>query len=103
MTTTTTTAAVLEFMHRTAADDTLRQQLEALLGVGDSNISREAELDPDETAALTGDRAPEVAAFAAQNGFQFSTDELIAVVSASIQVKVWLAKAWIPCSLTPDP
>ncbi|WP_448602711.1 hypothetical protein [Thermoleptolyngbya sp.] len=77
-----TTATVLEFMHRTAADDTLRQQLEALLGVGDGNISSEAELDPDETAALTGDRAPEVAAFAAQNGFQFSTDELIAVVSA---------------------
>ncbi|HIK42344.1 hypothetical protein [Thermoleptolyngbya sp. M55_K2018_002] len=77
-----TTATVLEFMHRTAADDTLRQQLEALLGVGDGNISSEAELDPAETAALTGDRAPDVAAFAAQNGFQFSADELIAVVSA---------------------
>ncbi|GAB4141420.1 MAG: hypothetical protein Fur0046_17400 [Cyanobacteria bacterium J069] len=76
-----TTATVLEFMHRTADDETLRQQLEALLGVGDGNISSETELDPDETAALTGDRAPVVAAFAAQHGFQFSADELITVVN----------------------
>lgn len=77
-----TTAAVLEFMHKTAADEALRHQLEALLGAGDGNISSEAELDAAETAALTGERAPMVAEFASQNGFPFSADELILVVDA---------------------
>lgn len=76
------TTTVLQFMQKTADDTTLRQQLEALLGVGDGNISSEAELDPEETAALKGDRAPVVAEFAAQNGFPFSADELISVIDA---------------------
>ena len=75
------TATVLQFMQKTAEDATLRQQLEALLGVGDGNISSEAELDPAETEAL-GERAPLVADFAAQHGFSFSADELISVVNA---------------------
>ena len=76
------TAAVLKFMQKTAEDEALRQQLEALLGVGDGNISSEAELDAAESAALTGERAPKVAEFATQNGFGFSESELIAVVNA---------------------
>lgn len=76
------TLAVLEFMHKTSEDATLRQQLENLLGVGDGNISSEAELDPAESEALKGERAPVVAQFAAENGFEFSVDELIAVVDA---------------------
>ncbi|MGG6292880.1 hypothetical protein ACQ4M4_00530 [Leptolyngbya sp. AN02str] len=76
------TSTVLEFMHRTAEDETLRQQLEALLGVGDGNISSESELDAAEGEALKGDRAPIVAEFAAQNGYPFSADELVAVVDA---------------------
>ncbi|HEY9645146.1 MAG TPA: hypothetical protein V6C88_02185 [Chroococcidiopsis sp.] len=76
------TTAVLEFMQKTADDEALRAQLEALLGVGDGNISSEAELDPAETEALKGDRAPVVAQFAAENGYPFSPDELIAVVDA---------------------
>ena len=76
------TATVLKFMQKTAEDEALRKQLEALLGVGDGDISSEAELDPEETEALKGERAPKVAEFAAQNGFEFSVDELVAVVDA---------------------
>lgn len=76
------TATVLQFMQKTAEDAALRQQLEQLLGVGDGDISSEAELDPEETAALKGERAPLVAEFAAKNGFTFSVDELITVVDA---------------------
>jgi hypothetical protein len=75
------TAAVLEFMQKTAEDEALRQQLEALLGVGDGNISSAAELDAAESEAL-GERAPLVAEFAAKNGYDFSVDDLLAVVDA---------------------
>lgn len=75
------TVMVLEFMQKTAEDESLRQQLEALLGVGDGNISSEAELDAAESEALE-ERAPVVVEFAAKNGFSFSTDELVAVVEA---------------------
>lgn len=77
-----TTTTVLKFMQKTAEDEALRQQLEALLGVGDGNISSEAELDPSESDALKGERAPAVVEFAAKNGFQFSSDELVQVVDA---------------------
>jgi hypothetical protein len=76
------TATVLKFMQKTAEDDALRHQLEELLGVGDGNISTETELDPAESAALKGERAPVVADFAAQNGYPFSVDELVKVVEA---------------------
>lgn len=76
------TATVLKFMQKTAQDEALRQQLEKLLGVGDGNISSEADLDPAESAALKGERAPVVAEFAAMNGFDFSVDELVIVVDA---------------------
>ena len=76
------TATVLQFMQKTAADELLRQKLEALLGVGDGNISSEAELDAAETEVLKGERAPAVADFAAQNGYAFSAEDLVAVVEA---------------------
>lgn len=76
------TATVLKFMQKTAEDAALRQQLEKLLGVGDGNISSEADLDPAESEALKGERAPVVAEFAAMNGYDFSVDELVAVVDA---------------------
>jgi hypothetical protein len=75
------TATVLKFMQTTAEDNALRQRLESLLGVGDGNISSEAELDAEESEALTG-RAPVVAEFALQHGFEFSVDELVTVVDA---------------------
>lgn len=76
------TATVLKFMQKTAEDENLRQQLEALLGVGDGNISTEAELDAAESAALKGERAPVVTDFAAKHGYLFSVDELVKVVDA---------------------
>ncbi len=76
------TSTVLEFMRQTAENEALRQRLEALLGVGDGNISSESELDAEESEALSGDRAPIVAEFAAQQGFQFSAEDLITVVDA---------------------
>lgn len=76
------TATVVQFMQKTAEDAALRQQLEAILGVGDGDISSEAELDADETAALKGERAPLVADFAVKNGYMFSVDDLITVVDA---------------------
>jgi hypothetical protein len=76
------TATVLKFMQKTAEDEALRQRLENLLGVGDGNISSEAELDAAESEALKGERAPVVAEFAALNGYDFSVDELVKVVDA---------------------
>lgn len=76
------TETVLQFMQKTAADEALRQQLEVLLGVGDGDISSEAELDPEESAALKGERAPVVAEFAAKNGYPFSVEDLVTVVDA---------------------
>jgi hypothetical protein len=76
------TATVLQFMQKTADDEALRQQLEALLGVGDGNISGAAELDAAESEALKGERAPVVAEFAAGKGFTFSPEELVTVVDA---------------------
>ncbi|GAB4385616.1 MAG: hypothetical protein Kow00121_50780 [Elainellaceae cyanobacterium] len=75
------TVTVLQFMQKTAEDEALRQQLEQLLGVGDGNISNEAELDAAESEALE-ERAPVVTDFASKNGYSFSVDELITVVDA---------------------
>jgi len=52
------TLSVLEFMRKTAEDAALQHRLEALLGVGDGNISSETELDTAESDALKGERAP---------------------------------------------
>jgi len=76
------TATVLQFMQKTADDQTLRQQLEQVLGVGDGDISSEAALDEAESAALRGKQAPLVVEFARQHGYDFSTDELATVVDA---------------------
>jgi Nif11 domain len=76
------TATVVKFMQKTAEDKQLRDQLEALLGVGDGDISSKEALDEAESAALKGDRAPIVAEFAAQYGYEFSADDLVTVVDA---------------------
>ena len=76
------TTTVVKFMQKTAEDRQLRDQLEALLGVGDGDISNEDALDDEESTALKGDRAPDVAEFAAQYGYEFSVDELVMVVDA---------------------
>ncbi|MEO0539605.1 MAG: hypothetical protein AAFZ80_01945 [Cyanobacteria bacterium P01_A01_bin.105] len=81
-----TTTTVLAFMQKTGTDTTLKQQLEHLLGTGDGNISSAAELDANESAALT-ERAPHVTEFATGQGFDFTTDELIAVVESFQQLQ----------------
>jgi 2C-methyl-D-erythritol 2,4-cyclodiphosphate synthase len=77
-----TTATVVKFMQKTAEDRVLRQELEALLGVGDGDISSEAALDAEETAALKGEGAPIVTSYAAKHGYAFSAEDLIKVVEA---------------------
>uniref|UniRef100_B8HKE9 Uncharacterized protein n=1 Tax=Cyanothece sp. (strain PCC 7425 / ATCC 29141) TaxID=395961 RepID=B8HKE9_CYAP4 len=76
---------VLKFMQETAVNEPLRSQLAALLGVGDGNISDQAALDQSEAAALQGDLAPAVVAFAASKGFNFSVKELSTAVDAFAQ------------------
>ena len=69
-------------MQKTSEDAALRHQLEQLLGVGDGNISSEAELDAAESEALRGEMAPVVAEFATKSGYEFSVDDLVTVVDA---------------------
>jgi hypothetical protein len=75
-------ATVVKFMQKTAEDKLLREQLETLLGVGDGNISNDAELDAEESAALKSDHADTVAEIAAHYGYEFSADDLLTVVDA---------------------
>jgi hypothetical protein len=76
------TSTVLQFMQKTSEDEALRHRLEELLGVGDGNISSEAELDAAESEALKGELAPVVANFATQSGYDFSVEDLVMVVDA---------------------
>lgn len=76
------TAQAIEFMQKTAEDETLRQEVESLLGVGDGDISSIDNLDAEEAQALKGKRGSLVIELAGKNGFEFSVDELITVVDA---------------------
>lgn len=76
-----TTQNVLLFMRKTANNTALQQQLEALLGCGDGDISSSVNLDPEESLALS-QRAPKVIELAASMGYHFSNDELLSVVDA---------------------
>lgn len=73
---------VLQFMQKTAEDESLRLQLEQLMGVGDGDISSAEELDSEELAVLKGVMAPKVVEFAQSHSFDFSADELITVVES---------------------
>lgn len=76
------TAQAIEFMQKTSEDETLRQEVETLLGVWDGDISRIDNLDAEEAQALKGKRGSLVIEFAGKNGFEFSVDEFITVVDA---------------------
>ncbi|MEM7061957.1 MAG: Nif11-like leader peptide family natural product precursor [Cyanobacteria bacterium P01_B01_bin.77] len=76
-----TTKTVLQFMQKTANNTVLQQQLEALLGCGDGDISSSVNLDPEESLALS-QRAPKVIELAASMGYEFSNDELLSVIDA---------------------
>jgi uncharacterized protein YihD (DUF1040 family) len=75
-------AQVIQFMQKTAEDETLRQKLEELLGVGDGDISSIKELDTEEAQALKGAKGSLVIELANQHGFDFSFHELMTVVDA---------------------
>ncbi|MEA5465384.1 hypothetical protein [Leptothoe sp. PORK10 BA2] len=77
----TTTNTVLQFMRKTANNNTLQQQLEQLLGCGDGDISSSVNIDPEEALALS-QRAPKVIELAASMGYEFSNDELLTVIEA---------------------
>ena len=76
------TAQAIKFMQKTAEDETMRQEVESLLGVGDGDISSIDNLDAEEAQALKGKRGSLVIELAGKNGFEFSVDELITVVDA---------------------
>lgn len=73
-------AQVIEFMEKTAEHEALQQQLQSAMGVGDGNISSIQELDASEATALKGEYGASVVNLAKQNGFQFSTDDLVKVI-----------------------
>lgn len=77
-----TASTVVKFMQKTAEDKLLREQLETLLGVGDGDISNDAALDSEESAALKGENAHIVAEIASHYGYEFSGDDLLRVVDA---------------------
>ena len=77
-----TTNNVLQCMQKTAKDKGLQDQLEQLLGCGDGDISSSVNLDPEESLALS-QRAPSVIQLASSQGYQFSTEELMAVVDTA--------------------
>src|ERR671932_121558 len=92
------TPTVLQFMQKTAEDQRLQQQLGTLLGVGDGDISSQAELDVPEAEALKGDRAPTVVDFAARLGFVFSvpskryTNAVILLANSQVP-HIWAGQA----------
>jgi hypothetical protein len=73
---------VLEFMRKTAEDESLREELQSILSVGDGDISNFAELDAEEVQALKSGRSALVAEFAAKHGYVFTMADLFAVVDA---------------------
>lgn len=80
------TAAVLQFMERTAKDMFLRDQLKTLLGVGDGDISGVGALDTQEIEALKGEKGRNVTHFALQRGYLFTVDDLTQVATAYQQL-----------------
>ncbi|OCR00748.1 hypothetical protein BCD67_12140 [Oscillatoriales cyanobacterium USR001] len=73
-------AQVIEFMEKTAKDEALQKQLQTAIGVGDGNISNIQELDASEATALKGKYGASVVNLAKENGFNFSSNDLIKVI-----------------------
>lgn len=78
---------VIQFMQKTAEDESLREQLQSILGVGDGDISSFSELDAAEEQALKSERGALVAEFAAKQGFPFTMADLLAVTDAFHRVQ----------------
>ncbi|PWG74866.1 hypothetical protein DF186_15670, partial [Enterococcus hirae] len=67
-------------MKKTSTDDQLREELGALISVGDGDISSFDELDADELQVLKSERGALVAELAAKLGFDFTMSDLLAVI-----------------------
>jgi Ca2+-binding EF-hand superfamily protein len=76
----TVLAQVIEFMEKTSQDEALQKQLQSAIGVGDGNISNIQELDASEATALKGKYGASVVKLAKENGFNFSSNDLIKVI-----------------------
>jgi hypothetical protein len=72
--------AVVQFLEATSLDQSLRDGLAGIIGVGDGDVSGVAELDLDEAQALLGQRSILATTFAEQNGYAFTVAELKAVI-----------------------
>ena len=72
--------AVVQFLEATSLDESLRDGLAGIIGVGDGNVSNAAELDLEEAQALLGQRSILVTTFADQSGYAFTVAELKAVI-----------------------
>lgn len=77
----TVLAQVIEFMEKTAQDEELQKQLQGAIGVGDGNISNIQELDASEATALKGKYGDSVVKLAQENGFKFSSNDLVKVIN----------------------
>jgi hypothetical protein len=75
-------SAVVDFLEATGSDEALKAELVQTIGVGDGDVSDAAELDENESAALLGQAGVDACALAAGRGFDFSVNELQAVVGA---------------------
>jgi hypothetical protein len=71
---------VVQFLEATSKDQSLRDELASVIGVGDGDISSAEQLDQDEAQAMLGKRGALVAAFAANQGYEFTLAELNGVI-----------------------
>ena len=75
------TLQVVNFMEKSESDNTIRSQLQAIIG-GDGNISNPAELDAQEAQSLQSDRCSQIVELGAEHGFRFTVSDLNATVGA---------------------
>ena len=72
--------SVVQFLEATSQDETLREGLAGIIGVGDGDISNVSAMDQEEASALLGQRSILVTIFAEQNGYTFTVAQLKAVI-----------------------
>ena len=76
------TLPVVRFMERSSSDAALREQLMAIIGGGDGDISSPGELDAEEASSLVSDRSNSIVSLGAEHGYRFTVTDLNAVISA---------------------
>lgn len=71
---------VVQFLEATSTDNSLRDELAIVIGIGDGDISSAEQLDQDEAQAILGKRGALVTAFAEKRGYEFTLAELSGVI-----------------------